>query len=60
MAQPNGDFELVVHDRRDPDRVRHPIRPDEEAAEALAQIMGRPRITQRLSTMTVRATSEEA
>lgn len=49
VARRNGDFELVVYDRRDPDRVRHSIRLDEEAAEALAQILGAPRITQRFA-----------
>lgn len=49
VARRNGNFELVVYDRRDPDRVRHSMRLDEEAAEALAQILGAPRITQRLA-----------
>ncbi len=49
VARRNGDFELVVYDRRDPDRVRHSARLDEAAAEALAQILGAPRITQRFA-----------
>ena len=49
VARRNGDFELVVYDRRDPDRVRHSMRLDEEATEALAQILGAPRITQRFA-----------
>ena len=36
VARRNGDFELVVYDRRDLDRVRHSIRLDEVGAEALA------------------------
>lgn len=49
VARRNGEFELVVYDRRDPDRVSHAIRLDEEATEALAQILGAPRITQRFA-----------
>ena len=49
VARRNGDFELVVYDRHDPDRVRHSVRLDEEGAEALAQILGAPRITQRFA-----------
>lgn len=49
VAQRTGEFEVVVYDRRDPDRVRHSVRLDEEAAEALAQILGAPRITQRFA-----------
>lgn len=49
VARRNGDFELVVYERRDPDRVRHSIQLDEEGAEALAQILGAPRITQRFA-----------
>jgi TrkA domain protein len=49
VARRSGDFELVVYDRRDPDRVRHSVRLDEQAAEALAQILGAPRITQRFA-----------
>lgn len=49
VAQRTGEFEVVVYDRQDPDRVRHSIRLDEEAAEALAQILGAPRITQRFA-----------
>ncbi len=52
VARRGGDFELVVYDRRDPDRVRHSVQLDEEAAEALAQIFGAPRITQRLADLT--------
>ena len=49
VARRNGEFEVVVYDHHDPDRVRHSIRRDEEAAEALAQILGAPRITQRFA-----------
>ena len=49
VARRTGEFEVVVYDRRDPDRVRHSVRLDEEAAEALAQILGAPRIAQRFA-----------
>lgn len=49
VARRTGGVELVVYDEEDPDRVRHSIRLDEEAAEALAQILGAPRITQRFA-----------
>jgi TrkA domain protein len=49
VARRNREFELVVYDRRDPDRVRHSVRLDEAAAEALAQLLGAPRITQRFA-----------
>ncbi len=49
VARRTGDFELVFYDQGDPDRARHLIRLDVEAAEALAQILGAPRITQRFA-----------
>lgn len=49
VARRTGDVELVVYDRSDPDRVRYSIRLDEEATDALAQILGAPRITQRFA-----------
>lgn len=49
VARRNGQFELVVYDRRDPDRVRHSVTLDGEAAEVLAQLLGAPRITQRFA-----------
>lgn len=49
VARRHGDFELAAYDRRDPDRVRFALRLDEEAAEALAQILGAPRIAQRFA-----------
>jgi TrkA domain protein len=49
VARRGGDFELAIYDRRDPDRVRHTVSLDEDAAEALVQILGATRITQRLA-----------
>ena len=49
VARRHGDFVLVAYDRRDPDRVRVALRLVGEAAEALAQILGAPRITQRFA-----------
>lgn len=49
VARRNGEFEVVVYDHDDPDRVRQSLRLDEEEAETLAQILGAPRITQRFA-----------
>lgn len=49
VARRNGDFELVIYDRQDTDRVRHSVRLDEEASETLVQILGAARITQRFA-----------
>ncbi len=49
VAHRKGDFELVVYDRHDPDRVRQSLQLDEEASEALVQILGAARITQRFA-----------
>ncbi len=49
VARRNGEFEIVIYDHTDPDRVQHSVRLDEEAAETLAQILGAARITQRFA-----------
>jgi TrkA domain protein len=49
VARRGGDFEVVVYGKDDPDRARLAMRLDEEEAEAVAQILGAPRITQRFA-----------
>jgi TrkA domain protein len=52
IARRNGEFELVVYDGGDPDAPRPAFRLDPEEAEALAQILGAPRIAERFADLT--------
>ena len=52
VARRSGEFELVVYDAGDPDACRPAFRLDEQEADALAQILGAPRITERFADLT--------
>ncbi|MEV4061088.1 cation:proton antiporter regulatory subunit [Nonomuraea dietziae] len=49
VAQRSGDFEIMIYDGDDPDEARPLFRLNEEEAEALAQILGAPRIVERFA-----------
>ncbi len=44
-----GGAEISVYDRRDPDRATGILRLDPEEADALAEVLGAPRLTQRFA-----------
>lgn len=52
VARRGGDFEVVMYGEDDPDRARPVFRLIEEEAEALAQILGAPRIAERFADLT--------
>ncbi len=52
VARRTGDFEVVVYPREDPDQARQVFRLTGEEAEALAQILGAPRIAERFADLT--------
>jgi len=52
VARRTGDFEIVVYAREDPDQARQVFRLTDEEAEALAQILGAPRIAERFADLT--------
>ena len=52
VARRDGEFEVVVYDAGDPDTARPAFRLDEDEAEALAQILGAPRIAERFADLT--------
>jgi TrkA domain protein len=52
VARRTGDFEVVVYPREDPDRAQQVFRLTDEEAEALAQILGAPRIAERFADLT--------
>ncbi|MCV7250985.1 cation:proton antiporter regulatory subunit [Mycolicibacterium fluoranthenivorans] len=52
VARRTGDFELVVYPKEDPDQAREAFRLSDEEAEALAQILGAPRIAERFADLT--------
>jgi TrkA domain protein len=45
----DGAAEISVYDRRDPDRATGILQLDPEEAEALAEVLGAPRLTQRFA-----------
>lgn len=49
VARRTGEFDVVVYDRRDPDRPRETFRLDADEAEAVAQLLGAPRIAERIA-----------
>ncbi len=49
IARRSGDFEVVVYAREDPDEARPLLHLSEEEAEAVAQILGAPRIAERFT-----------
>ena len=52
VARRTGDFEVVVYPRDDPDQAQQVFRLTDEEAEALAQILGAPRIAERFAELT--------
>jgi TrkA domain protein len=52
IARRSGDFEIVLYERDDPDQARPVFRLTDEEAEALAQILGAPRIAERFADLT--------
>ncbi|MDX1872448.1 cation:proton antiporter regulatory subunit [Mycolicibacterium sp. 120266] len=52
VARRTGDFELVVYPKEDPDQAREVFRLTDEEGEALAQILGAPRIAERFADLT--------
>lgn len=52
IARRSGDFEVVVYAAADPDQARPVFRLTDEEAEALAQILGAPRMVERFADLT--------
>lgn len=52
VARRNGEFEVVVYDHADPDSPSSQFRLNADEAEALAQILGAPRISERFADLT--------
>ena len=52
VALRTGDFEIVVYRREDPDQAQRVFRLTDEEADALAQILGAPRISERFADLT--------
>ncbi len=49
IARRSGDFDVVVYAREDPDEARPVLHLSDEEAEAVAQILGAPRIAARFT-----------
>ena len=52
VAKRTGEFEIVVYPKHDPDQAQQVFRLTEDEAEALAQILGAPRIAERFADLT--------
>jgi TrkA domain protein len=52
IARRSGDFDIVMYARDDPDQARPVFRLTDEEAEAVAQILGAPRIAERFTELT--------
>jgi TrkA domain protein len=52
IARRSGDFEVVLYSRDDPDEARPVFRLNDEEADALAQILGAPRIAEHFADLT--------
>lgn len=52
VARRTGDFELVVYEGRDPDEARSVLEFNTEEADAVAEILGAPRIAERFADLT--------
>ncbi|MBU8818568.1 cation:proton antiporter regulatory subunit [Mycolicibacterium goodii] len=52
VALRTGDFEVVVYPHEDPDQAQRVFRLTDEEAEALAQILGAPRIAEKFADLT--------
>jgi TrkA domain protein len=49
VLQRDGAVEVAVYDRRDPDRARGVLKLDADEAEAVAELLGAPRVAQRFA-----------
>ena len=49
VVQREGGAEIAVFDRRDPDQARETFRLDPEEVDAVAEVLGAPRLTQRFA-----------
>ncbi|MCV2487908.1 cation:proton antiporter regulatory subunit [Geodermatophilus sp. YIM 151500] len=49
VVQREGGAEVAVYDRRDPDRARGVLRLDPDEVDAVAEVLGAPRLTQRFA-----------
>jgi TrkA domain protein len=52
VARRTGEFEIVVYPKHDPDQAQQVFRLTDDEAEALAQILGAPRIAERFADLT--------
>ncbi|MGW0389527.1 cation:proton antiporter regulatory subunit [Streptomyces sp. NPDC003042] len=52
VARRTGDFELVVYAEEDPDEGRPVLQLNDEEADAVAEILGAPRIAERFADLT--------
>ncbi|GAY13386.1 cation:proton antiporter regulatory subunit [Mycobacterium sp. shizuoka-1] len=52
IARRSGDFEVVIYGAADPDQARPVFRLTDEEADALAQILGAPRLVERFADLT--------
>src|SRR6476660_9542808 len=52
VARRAGEFEVVVYPSDDPDQAQQVFRLTDDEAEALAQILGAPRIAERFADLT--------
>lgn len=52
IARRSGDFEIVMYPKDDPDQAYPVFRLTQEEADALAQILGAPRIAERFADLT--------
>jgi TrkA domain protein len=49
VVRREGGVELAVYDRNDPDQAREVLRLDADEADAVAEVLGAPRVTQRFA-----------
>ncbi len=49
VVRREGSAEVAVYDRRDPDRARSVLRLEPDEVDALAEVLGAPRLTQRFA-----------
>jgi len=52
IARRGGEFDVVLYGRDDPDQARPVLRLTDEEADAVAQILGAPRIAERFTELT--------
>jgi TrkA domain protein len=60
IARRGGYFDVVLYDRDDPDQARPVFRLTDEEADAVAQILGAPRIAERFTELTSEVPGLEA